>query len=61
MSKTFASVLLVVLLVALYLNGYNAAESVEGDYQPAPPKADEPPPPKADEPPPGKSDVYKIS
>ncbi|XP_058780882.1 vegetative cell wall protein gp1-like [Vicia villosa] len=52
MAKTSASVFLVVLVVALFLNGYNAAESVQGGYEPAPPKADQPPPPTADQPPP---------
>ncbi|XP_058785629.1 defensin-like protein 45 [Vicia villosa] len=33
MAKTSASVVLAVLVVALFLNGYNAAESVETDNQ----------------------------
>ncbi|CAL5205624.1 unnamed protein product [Lathyrus oleraceus] len=34
MAKTSASVVFVVLVVALFLNGYNAGESVERDNQP---------------------------
>ncbi|CAI8585006.1 unnamed protein product [Vicia faba] len=54
MAKTSASAVLVVLVVVLFLDGYNAAESLETGYQPPPGKAD--PPPPGYQPPPGKAD-----